>query len=99
VVPEGGEATGVLVLMLRHEQPLAAACARVHTRILDPPVLASEWPLGTFPLSDVELRGGELGLEVLLPLSEVLSNPFLVSLSILEFTRRAVLSQEKVVSD
>ena len=99
MVPEGRKAAGVLILVLRHEQPLAAACARVHTRILDPPVLPGEWPLGTFPLSDVELGGGELGLEVLLPLSEVLSHPFLVSLCILESTGRAVLSQEKVVGD
>jgi len=99
VVPECGETAGVLVLVLRHEQPLAAACARVDTRILDPPVLPSERPLGTFALSDVELRGGELGLEVFLPLSEVLSYPFLVSLCILELTRRAILSQEKVVCD
>ena len=94
MVPEGGEAAGVLVLVLRHEQPLAAACARVDTRILDPPVLPSERPLGTFPLCDIELRGGELGLEFLLPLPEVLSNPFLESLFILEFTLRAVLCQE-----
>ena len=99
MVPEGGEAARVLVLVLRHEQPLAAACARIHTRILDPPVLPSERPLGTFALSDEELRGGELSLEVFLPLSEVLSYPFLVSVCILELPRRPVLSQEKVVGD
>ena len=91
VVPEGGVAGGALVLVLAHEQALAAADAAVDASVLGPPVLAREGALGADGLGDVELVGRELGLEVLPALALVLEQPLLEGLLVLEGARLAVL--------
>lgn len=98
MVPEGGIATGVLVFVLRHKQALTAACAGIHTSILDPPVLSSEWSFIANALSDIELHGAELGLELFSSLSKVLGDPALMRGLILELAGAAILSLKNQVS-
>lgn len=99
VVPEGGIARGGLVLVLAHEQTLAAASAAVHACVLCPPVLACEGSLGAHGLCDVILMRCKLCLKVFFALSVVLSQPLLESLLVLECACLAIRRLEDVVAD
>lgn len=98
VVPEGGIATGVLILVLRHKQTLTAADTAVNTGIFIPPILSSEWPLSTAALSDVELLRRQALLQRLLSFARVLCDPALKGLLVLEFSwTTSVLSLEYIM--
>lgn len=91
VVPEGSVASGCLVLVVRHEESLAAAGAGVDTCVLGVPVVASEGPLETYALSEVVLVGSDLVLQLRLVVFQVLVHPLLVGTQILKLPRLQLL--------
>ena len=98
VVPECGIAARILVFVLGHKQALTAASAGVHSGILDPPVLSSEWSLISDALSNVELDGTKFFLEFFFPFSEVLGDPSLVRIPIFEFSGASIFSLKHQMS-
>jgi len=99
VVPEGGVAARALVFVLRHEDSLAAASARIDAGVLSPPVRTCERSLSAGTLSDEELVWSELLLELLSDLSLVLSQPLLVELLALECALLAIRRIDAVMDD
>lgn len=99
MVPECCVATWAFVLVLRHEEPLAAAGTRIDACVLGPPICSGEWPLGACTLSDEELVRSKLLLELVSDLSLVLGEPLLIEVLALESARLAIRRCYAVVHD
>ena len=109
VVPECSITWNCLITMIRpirpyellrhlHEKPLSTANAFVHARVFVPPVLACEWSLSAYTLSDVEWMRWDLLLELLFVIRGVLLNPLFENPFIFECALLSLLVLKKVVS-
>jgi hypothetical protein len=75
VVPESRVASPTFVFVIRHEQSLRAALARVHAYVLAPPMVSCERSFPAHLLSDMELNGRESLSQEIDPEFEMLSPP------------------------